>query len=215
MDIFVEPDEVTPRLERLGLTASGLARVVAAGGGGYSSTTKFHPRSAPGSYLYYETNAALCRMVVPLGWTADEVGGQPRVWDPVRRNCIIVQSGDEMTGIDGPVLPTTKHPHGAATVGKVASNVAQLELFTVDRGVEEDRTVDDGLLTWVLLVAVVDGQVRAELSLPRRMSSSSRPCGWLDRILIPPTDIGTGPRTEVTGDVVETPDTDFDVSWAK
>jgi hypothetical protein len=210
--MFSEEPEVTSRLADLGLTLPGLSRVIAAGAGGYTSTTAFHTSSAPGSYLYFETTAALRRLCVPDGWGADELDGQARTFDPVRLNAIIVQTGDEKTGLVGEDEPTTRHPKGSATSKKVKVNARQLELFTVGRA--DDAQVDaGGLLTWVLLVAIVDGELRAELSLPERMSDSSRPAGWLERIILPAVSLGGGPGI----DVVQPggPDTDFDVSWTQ
>lgn len=212
MKLFAEEPEVTDRLVQLGLTLVGLARVIASGGGGYATTTRFHPLSAPGSYLYHEATAALRRLLVPNGWVADESDGQPRTWDPIRHNSIIVQTGDVMTGIDGEHEPTTRHTKGTTTQKKIKTNASQLELFTIGQGMEPSS---HGLFTWVLLVAVVEGQVRGELSLPARMSESLRPGGWLERILLPAIDLGAGPRTDVVTSNDGGPDTNFEVAWAK
>lgn len=212
MRVFVEEPEVSTRLADLGLTHEGLLRVLTAGAGGYASTTAFHPSSAPGSYLYFETTAGLRRLSSPLGWEHDELDGQARTFDPVRRNAIIVQTGDERTGLIGEPAPTTRHPKGSATSKKVKVNAEQTELFTIGRTGDVPGGIGS-VLSWVLLVAIVDGELRAELSLPDRMSASSRPTGWLERIIIGAIPLGSGPNVDVVR--TDGPDTDFDVSWVQ
>lgn len=202
-----ETREVLTKLEAMGLGLEGLQRVVSRGAGGYAATTEFHATSAPGTYLYHETTAALRRLLVPNGWSPDELDRQPRVFNEECGVAIVVQTGDENTGVDGPE-PTTKHPKGQATVRKIEHNAAQLALFPLPTRVAPET---EGLLTWVLLVAIVDGKVRAELSLPHHMLSG-RPCGWLERILLPEQDLGGAtPPLETTGE--SGPDIDFDIAW--
>jgi hypothetical protein len=205
--LVVEEPEVRSRLEELGLSLEGMLRVVAAGGGGYRATTGFHPSSAAGTYLYMEATAALRRLLVPGGWEADEADRQPRTFHPERGVAILVQTGDEMTGIDGDREPTTRHPKGTATQKKVAENGQQMVLFQVS-----PQPNGTGWQNWVLLVAIVEKEIRAELSLPERWSEDSRPCGWRERILLRAQELDgpdvTGRRRGDDG-----PDTDFDVAW--
>lgn len=98
MRVYKEESDAQTRLQSLGLDLGGLQRVVAAGGGGWNSTTAFHPSSARGSYLYFETTAALRRLLVPAGWEYDELDGQARIFNPGLGIGIVVQSGDELTG---------------------------------------------------------------------------------------------------------------------
>ena len=215
--VLVEERQVQSRLEQLGLSLDGLLRVAEVGGGGYRATTAFHPTSAPGSYLYYETTAALRRLLVPAGWDADEADQQPRTFHAGRGIAIVVQTGDEMTGIDGGREPTTRHPKGVATQKKVAENGQQLALFPLGPQPNGARWQN-----WVFLVAIVDGQIRAELSLPQRWGEDSRPCGWTERILLPAQELGGSGAIELRelADVAEldrrdreAPGADFDVAW--
>jgi hypothetical protein len=207
--VLAEEQEVGSRLEQLGLSLDGLVRVVSAAAGGFNSTTAFHPTPSAGSYLYYEGTAAFRRLVIPDGWEMDELDGQPRTFSRTLGLTVVVQSGDEMTGIDGEREPQTRHPKGPATARKVAVN-GQLDLFKIAR---PEAPEDLGLQTWVLLMAVVEGQMRGELSRPERMSPGSRPCGWSERILLPSQPMGGGAEFDLAEPVNDAPDTDFDVSW--
>lgn len=204
MALIADEPEVRSYLERMGLTLAGLERVVSRGGGGWASTTKFHTSSAPGTFLYHETTAALRGLCVPLDWEMDEEDNQPRVFRRASRTASVVQTGDEYTGIDGAKQPTTRHPKGQATQRKVDRNETELALFPIPSPMRE---VDDReMLTWVLLIAAVGDKIRAELSLPSEMSGG-KPKAWLERIVLPEQDLGGGlleiqqPPAEPTDDV--------------
>ncbi|MCV2490814.1 hypothetical protein OF117_15770 [Geodermatophilus sp. YIM 151500] len=208
MQLYRDEVEVQTRLQSLGLDLLGLRRVVASGAGGWNSTTAFHPSSARGSFLYFETTAALRRLVVPMGWEHDELDGQARTFNRGLGISIVVQSGDELTGQVGQE-PRTRHPKGSATAKKIETNGQQLALFNVG----QQEPFINSPFTWVLLVAVVDGEVRAELSLPSGMSADSRPCDLVERILIPSQPLGGPADLDVAHPVDGGPSTDVDVSW--
>ena len=205
MKLYAEEPEVASRLDDLGLSLPGLLRAVAAGAGGHNATTSFHPSSAAGSYLYFETTAALRRLLVPQGWTADEADGQPRTFNEARGVTIIVQTGDNVTGVIGEHEPTTRHMKGTATRKKVEENGQQIPLFTLNGSPDPSS----GQRTWILLVSIVDGQVHAELSLPERMIDS-KPGGWRERILLPTQDLGSDIQL---GRPESGSDSDFEVAW--
>lgn len=212
MAIFAEEPEVRTQLERLGIPLAGLLGAIARGGGAHASTTELHASSAGGTYLYHETTFALRLLLSPLGWICDEADGQPRCFSTARGISIVVQTGDEFTGIDGAAEPMPRHPKGLATQRKVNENTQQLALFNF-AAATEDATSGPGL-TWILLVVVDQGMVRAELSLPNALSADKRPCGWLDRILLPGQAVGGGGVPfDISEPGDEGPETDIDVAW--
>lgn len=211
MAVYAEKPAVESQLESMGLSLTGLTRVLAAGIGGFTSTTSFHGSAAPGTYLYHEATAALRRLLVPQGWEHDEDDQQPRTFSVERGLTIVVQTGDEYTGIENPLQePKPRHPKGMATARKVTANSEHPALFPVPHAApaEDDRS---DMLTWVLLVAVGSEVVRAELSLPRLMGEDNKPCGWVHRICLPEQNLGA--PVEATSTDVQAPDVDVDVEW--
>src|SRR4051812_17502345 len=108
MQLYRHEAAAQTRLHDLGLDLAGLQRAVLAGAGGWNATTGFHPSSARGSYLYFETTAALRRLLVPAGWEFDELDGQARTYPPGLGIGIVVQSGDELTGTVEASEPRTR-----------------------------------------------------------------------------------------------------------
>lgn len=198
------------RLRSMGLTVDQLESVVQASLGGYTSTTAFHPRSAPGTYLYHEGTAALRRAVMPSGhWDHDEDDNQPRTFSTVYDIAIVVQSGDENTGLINQYEPKARNPKGQATQKKIASNCDHPVLFSMAPRQEDDSTP---LVNWVLLIAVEGTVVRSELSLPRKMIGG-KPCGWIERIILPEIEIGGGDSAVMTDEGDTGPIADIDVAW--
>lgn len=202
------------RLAQMGLNVEQLERVVQAGVGGFASTTAFHPRSTPGTYLYHEATAAFRRAVKPSGfWDFDEDDNQPRTFSETYGIAVVVQTGDENTGLINQYEPKARNPKGQATQKKVASNHDQPMLFHMT-----PRQEDDGspFSNWVLLIAIVAAQdglaVRSELSLPRKMVGN-KPCGWLERIILPEAQVGDAEAVVNADGGESSPATDIDVVW--
>lgn len=212
---YLEQEEVQTRLEAMGLSIEALKRVVVSAAGAFNSTTRFHPSSAAGTYMYQEGTAALRRACVPLGYDFDEDGHQPRTFSEERGVSIILQTGDDNTGVLTGVEPTARNPKGTATKNKVSSNYAQMSLFNL----ATPESPDTDMYNWVLLVAVVDDVVRAELSLPREVNSEGKPCGWVERILLPEEplarDLATDEQPHKGDSDRATDDVEIDVKWKK
>lgn len=190
MATIEEAAEVSSHLSSMGLTSSMLSRAVLAGAGGYNATTAFHPTSGPGTYLYQEATAGLRRSLHKSGdWTFDEQDRQPRTYSVERGVAIVVQTGDENTGIDTGREPKTRNPKGVATLKKVTRNSEQLALFNMAPA-QWTRARTGELLTWILLIAVVEDVVRSELSLPKEWGSDGKPCGWHVRLLLEEQPLG-------------------------
>ena len=212
MAIVSEEHDINAQLDDLGVKLDALTRAVAAAAGGYNQTTRFHPSSGPGTYLYQEATAGIRRELDGHeDWSFDEDDHQPRTFSLDHQVAIVVQSGDENTGIDGELQPKTRNPKGRATAAKVESNFRQLSLFDpLSASIVAPQNGD--LLTWILLIAVVDGVVQSELSLPREWSSDGRPCGWLVRVLLPEQDLGGVAPIELTSGNEAEP-VDIDIAW--
>lgn len=212
MSLHDEGPEVESRLAQMGLTLEGLLRVVRAAGAAYASTTAFHPSSGPGTYMYQECVAVLRRWLVPRGWDHDEAGGQPRTFSAEYGVSIIIQSGDENTGVDTGTEPRSRNAHGAATGQKIQDNNAQLTLpFAVSRPQVSEEQEGPAFFTWVLLLNVTDESIRAELSLPTDFQAG-KPAAWAERILLPEQPFGEGEPNVDEGDD-EGPENEVSVEW--
>lgn len=216
MQVLSADEDVRPRIEQLfGITVDHLTRVTQAAAGGRNSATSLHPSSTAGSNMYYEGTAALRRELLPdAAWDHDEANQQPRTFNNDRRIAVIVQSGDEMTGIDGDRVPRSKHGKGRATRQKIVDNRQEylFDLATPDESVDEQ---DDelALTTWVLLLAEVDGELRAELSRPYAMDEAGRVSAWTERILLPVTPLGGTFDMDLDREDESDQGDAFDVSW--
>lgn len=214
MSMYAEQPEIETRLAQMGLSLEGLMNVVRAAGAGLASTTTFHPRSAPGTYAYHEGVAALRRWLVPRGWGYDEDGSQPRTFSNEYGISIIIQSGDQNTGRDTGTEPRSRNAHGATTETKIKDNADQLALFAVSRPQPTAKEEEDGvsLFTWILLIAVVEDQLCAELSLASDFSMG-KATSWSERILLPEQPFGDGNTAQYRGDGDEGPDNEVSVEW--
>ncbi|KQS64326.1 hypothetical protein ASG41_16915 [Modestobacter sp. Leaf380] len=173
----------------LGISVDHMSRVTQAAASGRNSTTEMHPKSSPGGYMYGEATAQFRRETVgDPGWDFDEAGGQPRTFNNERRVSVIVRSGDEFTGCNGPRAPRTKHTTGSETRRKISVN----QLAAFDLGAVEAADDTSVFNTWVLLLAVVDGEVRGELSRPASIDQAGHINTWTERLLLPATPLGGG-----------------------
>ncbi len=164
--------------------------------------------------LWGEGTAAFRRLMVGAhDWTYDELDGQPRTISPDGRIAVVVQTGDEWTGVDWPGrAPSTRHPKGDATKRKVASNALQLELFSTASEAQEIEA-ELAPMTWVLLLAIVDGELRAELSLPETISDAGYVVAWRTRILLASHPVD-GDDVVIEGDGGDSPpESDVAVAW--
>lgn len=201
------------RLRSMGLTETQLAKAVQASLGGFTSTTAYHPKSAPGTYGYHEGTAGLRRAVMPDGvWAFDENDNQPRTYSMDYGISIVVQSGDENTGLINEYEPRARNPKGKATEKKVLSNHDHPVLFSLAPEPVLDHTGAQVLTNWVLLITVEQNVMRSELSLPKKFISG-KPCGWVERIILSEIEIGGGDAALGEPDVDSGPETDIDVAW--
>ena len=101
-----------------------------------------------------------------MGWKRHDEGNYSTVVDKRLGIAIAVATGDEATGLRG-AIPRTKYPKGPTTERAVKQNNLQLRLFDEPEHREGAEIREDRMpLTWILLIARLDEEVRCELSLP-------------------------------------------------
>jgi hypothetical protein len=194
--IYLEPPAVEARLAELGLTTEMLQEAVEYGQLHWSSCTNHDPVSLPGILAWGKTMKRLRDILIPLGWSAVNDRNLPSVVDPSQKISIVVTTGDEGTGVAS-LAVRTKYRKGPATAAIIIKNGEQLSLFGQGNQVVPIKKCDPDSVTWVLLVARTENEVRCELSLPTRFDYSGHVGDCIERILLPPISLD--------GDKVELP----------
>jgi hypothetical protein len=189
---YEDPFDTGRRLQELGLTEAILHAAVGRGHLARIECTTHHPRLFGPIAAWAETVGGLREQLAALGWTCSDENNFPRVTSQDGRYSIIVQTGDELTGLTHG-LPSTRAAKGPNTVDAVLANVLQLSLFEELRHVDHGKVTSDGdHLTWILLF-YRDGQdTRYELSLPFEIGEDGRIGGWKERIILRPISGATG-----------------------
>jgi hypothetical protein len=180
-------DRVSDRLAELGLKAEFFEFALRGADAEARTYTLFDPPNMAGMARYARMVRLLREQLVPLGWSYDNPRNLARTVSPDRRVAIVTALGDAATGVPH-VPPSTRYEKGLATVEAVNRNFLQLTL-PMDLG--DDQPVEeqvDGVVTWVLLYAVTETEIRAELSLPDSMVEGYIDT-WLERIILPSVDI--------------------------
>ncbi|MXW26195.1 MAG: hypothetical protein F4Z77_07920 [Dehalococcoidia bacterium] len=169
------------RLASLGLQPEWLEVVAADAAAAAATVTGFHPRTAQGLLIWLEGVPSLRDQLVRRDWIQADDRGHELTIHPDGELAISVTSATG--GVGDPLrVPRTRAPKGVTTRDLVESN-RQLSAWSDDpewaggRGTEEVRRV------WLLLIDVVDDEVRAELSLPS-MIRDGYVTGWEERILL-------------------------------
>jgi hypothetical protein len=177
-------DQVPDRLAELGLKAEFFEFALRGADAEARTYTPLDPPNMAGMARYARTVRLLREQLVPLGWTYDNPRNLARTVRPDRRVAIVTALGDAATGV-AHVSPSTRYEKGVATVEAVSRNFLQLTL-PIDLGDEYPvEQQADGVVTWILLYAVTEAEIRAELSLPDSMVEGYIDT-WLERIILPP-----------------------------
>jgi hypothetical protein len=201
--LFAPSATTEDRLESLGLSSDILTETILVGEAARASCTANDPPILPGLLAWGRSLRALAERLADKGWTRRDAGNFSTVTDPRLNIAIAVATGDEATGLRG-AIPRTKYPKGPNTVRVVDQNIQQLRLFE-----EPEDAAADGpaALTWILLIARVGNQVRAELSLPDSIGADGRVEGWRERIILDPVrvygDAGSTPAATATLETTE------------
>ncbi len=196
---------VARRLDQLGVDPARLAAALDAGDVAARQADRFSPVTAAGSLRWMETVRMLRQGLAADGWTVNDDRNSPRAIDPGGTVGIIPVSGTADTGL-ADRTPRTANPRGKASSRAVQIN-GQLEFslmaLLADLAAAEVDTVE----TWFLLYyRAQDDELRAELSLPMRISDRGVVDAWRERIILPARTFGAElivPRDAGGGDDVE------------
>jgi len=154
------------------------------------------PKGAPGRHSHDYCVAAL-RSVLLLkeGWEIDEDDFVARTVNREKRIAIVVAGGNEFTGIPGTDADfTTKWHKGARAFAGAPTNL-QMGLDDIDgSGFDWGLREKDPSMKWRLWYLVHHrvnkNLVRLELSAPGHLDDAEFPRSWVERIFLPPYQVG-------------------------
>lgn len=181
------------RLAGLGLTAEDFAFVLRGADAEARMWTPLAPPVMHGMAQWGKTTELLRVRLLPRDWSDDNPKNLPRTISPTGDFAIVGTTGDAATGLVGG-KPATRYAKGAETETACAiERNGQPAFDFVDLGVGEALSAvavsEDALATWLLLYHGVDGQIRAELSLPESISPRGYVDAWTEWIIIPAVEL--------------------------
>jgi hypothetical protein len=192
---FEQPHERRSRLFELGLTEELVGGIVERGLAARKTCTAFDTPSFPGYLQWAMMHRASRELLARHDWTPDDSRNFSRVVRSDGAVALTVATGDEYTGRKselGLPEPSTKYPKGSETDLAIVANV-QLSLWE-DPAAElaQVKRSQPGRQTWWLLSAVVDGELRYELSCPNGQDDRGYVVSWSERIIFDPIPIDGG-----------------------
>jgi hypothetical protein len=205
--MFSEPPEVRQRLRELGLELEDLYDSILVGDAAGRGCTVFFPQQAAGFIRWAHSVAELRERLSQAGWTLDDDCNLPRIVSPDGAIAIAVSTGDELTG-DLLHAPSTRYRRGPASRRAVQIN-GQLSIFALLPGQTDGPVERESRRTYLLLIHIEGEDIRAELSLPRRIREDGGVADYTERIILPPIERGTLPGLRVLP--AEPPPVDVDV----
>jgi hypothetical protein len=194
------------RLRQLGIAPERLFSALDAGDVAARQADEFSPVTAAGTLRWMETVRMLRQGLGIDGWVPNDDRNSPRAIDPSGQFAVVPVSGSADTGLEEGT-PRTANPRGAASSRAVQIN-GQLE-FSVTAALLADMAAEkaDTVTTWFLLYYRSQAdELRAELSLPVRISDKGIVDAWRERILLPSRTFGADqvlPRDAGGNDDVE------------
>jgi hypothetical protein len=187
-----QPIAVDSELAALGLNRQILLAATTAGHEAAAATTLHHPKSHAGYVTWSEASKTIRDLLVPEGWIAEDVDGQPRVRNERRKVALTVSGADEWTGRIGEhdEQPRTRSKKGPVTLNAIKANSGWL--FPELAADERERVQRQ---TWFLLIFPDEEnqETRSELSLPVAIDDADHICRWSKRILLPAIPWGDEP----------------------
>jgi hypothetical protein len=190
--VFCSPAEVVERLTQLGVSAEMLREAVKKGQFARDNCTEDDPPATPGIYAWGRTTRGLREILRPLGWRRCDAGNYSRTINDGAGIAIAVSAGDDATGRPA-VNPKTRYRKGPLTAAVVARNIAQLELFDNHSPPPPHDELSQEPITWFLLIAATESEVRCELSLPSAIGFDGRIEKWKERIILEPVQLDPEP----------------------
>lgn len=196
------------RLALLGLTVAQLHDAIEFGDGYRQECEPGLDPASLGGFMHWGKSVRRLReTLIPLKWRAASDGGLETVVSDDESIALAVCSGDEATG-DPERTPQTRYPKGPSAIIAVLRNNNGQGTFKFD-----DRVLSAAQgarrNTWMLLIFSTEHDIRAELSLPRGLSTTGRKItSWFERIALPPIVRDGKPIGPIADDE---DDIDFDV----
>lgn len=196
------------RLRELGIARDRLDAALDAGDLAARQADRFSPVTGAGTLRWMETVRMLRQGFAADGWAPNDDRGSPRSIDPAGTLAVVPVSGTADAGLsDG--SPRTANPRGKASSRAVQTN-GQLELDITALLADMAAEKGDAIETWFLLYyRTQDDELRAELSLPVRISEKGVIDAWRERIILPPRTFGAELR--VPRDAGGSDDVEFDI----
>lgn len=181
---ITEPEDADGQLRDMGLNVSDLLSALRKGQHAYDNATPNHPRTAAGSYMWFEANRALrdTYFEPKKGWRRCDEYNLPRLIAPNGAFSFYAASGNEDTGRSHRI-PTTARPRGGAGRQDVIDNL-QGFLFPPEASERPPPT-------WLLLYCYdpAEGVIRSEFSLPEKVDPEGIILSWAKRIILPVIDL--------------------------
>lgn len=203
-NIVSAPQEVSRRLQRLGLVEEVIQEALRFGEARANDCTAFNATSAAGFYRWDNIVAFMRGHLRDHSWEVRNIRNFPLSVHPSRTHSLSFMSGNEFTGVDSPeATPTARNPRGSVSRALIESN-RQLKLddmlASVPRrpGRIQGQSPHNGPL-YVLLFDVRHGRIYSEVSLPVRVGSGGKVSEWAERIILSPySTSGSGGPTRET-----------------
>lgn len=192
---FEQPHERKSRLSELGLSEQTIIEIVHRGLAARRSCTAFDTPSFPGYLQWAQMHRASRELLAIQRWIPDDSRNFSRVVRPDGALAMTIATGDDYTGRKpepGVPGPSTKYPKGTETDLAIVVNV-QLSLWddptNNETRYEASRPVRQ---TWWLLSAMVDNELRFELSCPAGQDDRGYIVDWSERIIFEPISLESG-----------------------
>ena len=198
------------RLRGLQVDPARLFTALDAGDLAARQADEYSPVTAAGMLRWLATVRQLRQGLASDGWECRDDRNSPRVVNPEGTLAILPVSGSADTGLeDG--SPRTANPRGATSSRAVQMNGQLVFGFTQALLADMAAEKSDTVVTWFLLYyRSQDDALRAELSLPTRMSDKGIVEAWRERIILPARTFGATQRVPL--DAGDGDDVDFDIS---
>lgn len=180
--------EISTRLSEIGVELEVLNEALRNGHNGAAQVTAVHPKTAAGTYRWYETVASLRNSLVLEGWEQTDYRNAPRIVNPEGSISVMVATGNNKTGTKE--TPSNATAKGVMTQRDIWNN-KDSEQQVIQEVIEiiESQTP----ITWVLLYFYSQqfNHIRAELSRPSSdgIDEQGFITKWEERIILPVMDL--------------------------
>jgi len=192
---FAQPHERHSRLFELGLSEKVIIEIVGRGLAARRTCTAFDPPSFPGYLQWAQMHRASRELLARQQWKPDDSRNFSRVVRFDDAVAVTIATGDEYTGRKpepGVPEPSTKYPKGTETDLAIVVNL-QLSLWSDPANdLAETNVARPVRQTWWLLSAMVDGELRSELSCPEGQDERGHIVKWSERIIFDPIPLEQG-----------------------